>query len=327
MSAAQPLPGIRPGRHFVVTGGAGFIGGHLTTELLARGCRVTVLDDFSSGLATNLPAAAPGLTVTELHVGDAGRSADLQKAIAGADLVYHLASPIGVAHAHSSRAWMVRGILETSLAITAACRATQTPLLSISSSEVYGPGKPGPISESDPCSFDLSPRWGYATGKFALEQLTVGLTEQHGIPTWIVRPFNIAGPRQRPETGLCIAAFAAALKRGANPVVHGDGSQRRAFLHVADAVAALLLIPCAAALIGQPVNLGHPEDVSILDVATRMMRLAHRDGPPDFQPFAEAFGHGFAEAALRAPDLRRLISATGWLPRHDLAAILRDALD
>ncbi|WP_430397186.1 NAD-dependent epimerase/dehydratase family protein [Ferrovibrio sp.] len=321
MTAPSALPPFQSGQRVVVTGGAGFIGSHLVEALLARGVAVTVLDDFSAGRRANLPAH-PQLDIREAHVG----RDDIRAAIAGAQLVYHLASPIGVRRAHAERLTMVREIIAASEAVTAACEAARVPLLAMSSSEVYGAGQAEAIDEEQPCGFGIAPRWGYAAGKMVLEQLCAGLAGEAGLATWIVRPFNIAGPRQRPETGLCIAAFAAALKQGDAPEVHGDGSQRRAFLHVLDAVEALLLIPQSAALIGRPVNLGHDTGVSIRHVAERALHAARSDKPPRFVPVAQVFGSGFAEATIRVPTIARLHEATGWRPRRDLDAILQDVL-
>lgn len=326
MPALSPLAPPGPGRRILVTGGAGFIGSHLCEALLQAGSQVVALDNFSGGRREDLPSGHPLLAVLDINIGAAGSKTALERALEGVDLVYHLASPIGVRRAHAERFDMVREILDASLAITAACREARVPLLAMSSSEVYGSAAGRLIRESDMVGFALAPRWGYAAGKFALEHLTAGLCTEMALPSWIVRPFNIAGPRQREETGLCIAAFAARLKRGALPEVHGDGLQRRAFLHVKDAVAALLLIPQAAGLIGQPVNLGHPQGVSIRDVAVRAIALAGRTEAPLFTPIKQVFGADFAEAPERVPDITRLIEATGWRPRFGLDDILRDAL-
>lgn len=321
MHNPSPLGPFQAGQRIVVTGGAGFIGSHLVDALLALGCRVTVLDDFSAGRHNNLAPHA----MLEIREARVGRDAILE-AVHGANLVYHLASPIGVRRAHTERLAMVREILDASLSITQACEAARVPLLAISSSEIYGPGQAEAIDEEQPCGFAIAPRWGYATGKFALEQLCAGLANEAGLATWIVRPFNIAGPRQRPETGLCIAAFVAALQRGDVPEVHGDGSQRRAFLHVLDAVAALLLIPQSAALIGRPVNLGHDTGVSIRHVAERALALAGSAKQPRYVAMASVFGLGFADASIRVPTIARLTEATGWRPSRDLDSIIRDAL-
>lgn len=321
----HPLPAPGPGHRIVITGGAGFIGSHLADALLARGCAVVVVDDFSAGRRENLPPAHPRLTVLTASVGQPEAAAHLDQAVAGAHLVYHLASPIGVRRAHTERFATVQEILAAGLQVAETCRRARAPLLVMSSSEIYGPGLPRPIREDDPCQFDIAPRWGYATGKFATEQLAAGLAQEHGLPTWIVRPFNIAGPRQRPETGLCIAAFAAALAAGRPPVVHGDGLQRRAFLHVLDAASALIAIPQSAALIGRPVNLGSPQGYSIREVAERAIAAAGFRGTPHHVTLAEAFGEGFADAAERVPDISRLADNTGWRPQRDLDTILRDA--
>ncbi|WP_341913824.1 NAD-dependent epimerase/dehydratase family protein [Ferrovibrio terrae] len=318
---------LEPGRTVLISGGAGFIGSHLAEALLARGIKVIVVDDLSSGRVTNLPIGHRLLRFTEARLGSPAGDSIFAAALAEADLLYHLASPIGVLQAHAERYSMVHEMLATGLSVSDHCRRLRKPLVAISSSEIYGPGEDRPLREDDPCGFDLASRWGYATGKFALEQLVAGLVAEHGIPGWIVRPFNIGGPRQRPETGLCIAAFAARIRQNKPLVIHGDGRQRRAFLHVADAVKALLLIPQAADLIGRPVNLGSDQAVAIRDLAERMITLLNHSKGCEFHPYEEVFGNGFAPAGTRVPDISRLRNATGWQAEKPLDDVLRDCFD
>lgn len=327
MSQIVPSSLLAAGRTILISGGAGFIGSHLTEALLSRGNRVIVVDDLTSGRVTNLPLGHPLLRFVEAKLGTEAGDSLFAAALAEADLLYHLASPIGVLQAHAERYSMVHKMLSVSLSVSEHCRRLRKPLLVLSSSEVYGPGEDRPLQEDDPCGFSLASRWGYATAKFALEQLVAGLVAEHGIPGWIVRPFNIGGPRQRPETGLCIAAFAAQIHSNKPLIIHGDGLQCRAFLHVTDAVNALLLIPQSAELIGRPVNLGNDQAISIRDLAERMIALLGHTKGCDFQPYESVFGNGFAPAGIRVPDISRLRTATSWQIERSLDDILRDCFE
>jgi UDP-glucose 4-epimerase len=318
---------LQPGQTVLISGGAGFIGSHLADALIARNIKVIVVDDLSSGRTANLPIGHAGLRFVQAHIGNTEGNASFAQALADVDLVYHLASPIGVRQAHLERYNMVQEMLAAGLAVAEQCRRQGKPLVAMSSSEIYGPGNEQPLHEDAPCGFDLAARWGYATAKFALEQLVAGLVAEHGVPGWVVRPFNISGRRQRSETGLCIPAFAAAIHAGQPLIIHGDGGQRRAFVHVADAVDALLRIPQTATLIGRPVNLGSTDAISILALAERMTTLFdHRSGY-ECRPYDSVFGPGFAAAGIRVPDITRLQQATGWRPKADIDDIIRDCFN
>ena len=313
------------GQRVVVTGGAGFIGSHLVELLLSRNCFVHVLDDLSGGCRENLPLDHDRLRLDVMDVAAVGENAGrLAQAVAEADFVFHLASPIGVREAHEHRYAMCSSILAGGLAISAACRAHGTPLLVTSSSEVYGTGRQHPLAESDLAPLGLEARWGYAVGKLAVEHLALGLHEETGIPVWVVRFFNVAGGRQRPETGLCVAAFAQAALDSRPIVVHGNGQQQRAFLHVKDAVEGLIAVASCSALIGMPVNIGGTRPVTIAEVATETVRVVNSAASVQFQPAREIFGPSFCEATIRIPNLSRMMQATGWLPTRDLAEMIGD---
>lgn len=250
----------------------------------------------------------------------------MQTAIEGAAFVFHLASPIGVARAHKDRYAVTKDILDAGSMVAEACRALRCPLLYTSSSEVYGSGRAGRISEDDPLTSDIRPRWGYAVGKAAIEHVVAGLFFEHGVDTWIVRPFNMTGHRQRPETGLVVPVFANAALRGEPVVVHDDGSQTRAFLHVADAVDALLQIASCPDLRGRPVNLGGTHPWRIGDLARFVIEAAGTGSSLVHKRHEDVYGGNFASAHDRLPDTSLLTAMTGWRPTRSMHQAVLDCM-
>jgi len=310
----------------VVTGGAGFVGSALTDLLLGRGSEVIVLDDLSNGLKTNLPLASANLTFHAITVGDPANTRLLDEVTESANVVVHLASPIGVQRAHEERFAVVRSILASGMAVIDACRRFRRPMLFMSSSEVYGPGYPRPITENDPVMSDIRPRWGYAVAKSAIEHLAAGLFLESGIPSWIVRPFNMAGPRQRPSTGLVVASFADAAWAHRPLIIHGDGSQRRAFLHVADAAEGLISIMQCDALQGRPVNLGGEWPIRIDALAELVKKEAQASVPLVYKTPEVLFGKEFATAGDRLSDSSLIKSLTGWKQTRSTEQIVADCV-
>ncbi|WP_167483936.1 NAD-dependent epimerase/dehydratase family protein [Mesorhizobium tamadayense] len=313
--------------HVLVTGGAGFVGSALVDILLARNCSVTVIDDLSNGSLRNLPAGDPRLKIRTFRVGDQAFNAAVHNEVGQADAVFHLASPIGVQRAHKERFAVTSGILESGCAIVEACQFHRRPILYTSSSEVYGSGRDRPITESDPVMTDIRPRWGYAAAKAAVEHLVAGMFFDFGIPTWIVRPFNMAGPRQRAATGLVLPVFVDAALRGEPLVVHDDGEQRRAFLHVADAAEGLLLVMQSRSLRGRPVNLGGSEAVQIGNLARMVVEATKTNAPIVMKPSNSIYGERFAVTYDRVPDTNLLTTTTGWRPVRSTRQTIVDCIE
>ena len=225
----------------LITGGAGFIGSHLTERLLAEGQRVIVVDDFSTGSAANLKGvqANPRLRVVKSKV---SQCAELPALMAEADYVFHLAAAVGVELVVQSPIRTIETNLHESEVILAAAAVRGVPVMFASTSEVYGKSAQPAFREDD--DLLIGPptlgRWSYACSKLMDEFLALAYLRERGLPVTIVRLFNTVGPRQTGQYGMVLPRFVAAAKAGQPIRVYGDGAQTRCFCHVMDTVEALL---------------------------------------------------------------------------------------
>lgn len=311
----------------LVTGGAGFIGRHLVRALVDRGDDVVVLDDLSTGRPDALASTA------FLIEGDVRDANAVERATDGVDLAFHLAAAVGPALVAEDPAgtWS-RNVLGTAVLLDA-CASRGVKALVLSTSEVYGTLAGDPTRAARPLSEDESlqvrtdgRRDVYAVSKLAAEAYALALHRAHGLPVTVVRPFNVVGPGQLSRYGMVLARFADAVVRGQPLPVYGDGSQRRCFLHVHDAVDALLALAGCSAAEGAVVNLGSDDEVTVLELAHRVCRIAGVAPAIEHIPFAAVYGEGFRDPPLRRPDLARVRALIGFAPRRTLDDAVRDAL-
>lgn len=298
----------------LVTGGAGFLGSHLVRALRARGAQVRVLDDLSTGSRANLPAEQG------CRRGDVRCRAHVERALAGADRVFHLAAAVGPTLVASDPRGTWSRNVEGTAQVVEACRRAGVPLLFASSSEVYLPAEGGRrLRESDPVGADPRDRRAvYARSKLVGEALVLAAARRHGLSVRIVRLFNVVGPRQSARHGMVVARFARALRAGRPLPVYGDGRQRRCFLHVRDAVRALLAVANTPGTRGRVLNVGSDEEVSIRSLARRMVAAAGHDPGLRFLAFEDVHGARFGDPRRRRPDVGRLTASTGWRRRLGL---------
>ncbi|WP_428953413.1 NAD-dependent epimerase/dehydratase family protein [Streptomyces sp. cg35] len=314
---------------YLVTGGAGFIGSHLTDALLAQGHTVVVLDDLSTGDRGNLAAAWPDprLRFVRGSVLDARLVDELT---ARCDAVVHLAAAVGVRRVVEqplrSFATNVRG---TEHVIEAAHRHGRRLLLA-STAEIYGKNSAGPVAETADRILGQTTvaRWSYATAKAVDEILALGHHREHGLPVTVARLFNTVGPRQSAANGMVLPRLAAQAVAGQPLTVYGDGTQRRCFTYVTDVVDALLRLLAHPGADGEVFNVGSAEETTIADLAGLLVERSGSASPLRFVPYEEVYadGHGFEDAARRVPDTRKLRELTGWTPRADLLDIVDAAL-
>ncbi len=313
----------------LITGGAGFIGSHLVEALIARGDEVAVLDDESTGRSENLRAVAGNVRLSRVR-GSVTDEATVATAIGACDRVVHLAAAVGVRRILEAQVDSIAvNVIGTELVLRhAATRAT--PVFLASSSEVYGKGVAAPFREDDDALLGATSRhrWSYACGKMLDEFLALAFWRERGLPVRIGRFFNTTGPRQSARFGMVLPRLCRAALTGGPLEVHGDGTQTRCFLHVADCVAAVLaLLDCDAA-IGEVVNIGSRHEVAIGELARMVAAQAGTGAAIRLVPYAEAFPQGgFEDLRRRVPDVSKLTRLTGWRESHDLAGIVRACLD
>jgi UDP-glucose 4-epimerase len=316
----------------LVTGGAGFIGSHLTEALLARGDQVLVIDDESTGRFENLAAVRnhPSLRLIRGSIGDA---AVIRTALDGVSEVYHLAAAVGVALiAREPLQTIERNIYPTQLLLDELCRRHKSgqsvKFFLASTSEVYGKN-PKPIwNEEDDLVFGATtrPRWSYGASKAIDEFLTLACARQFGLPVVIARFFNVVGPRQTGAYGMVLPRFVDAALAGQPLVVHDDGKQVRCFAHVSDIVAAVVALLQNPAAVGRVFNIGSDQAVSIRDLAAAVIAESGSKSSIEFQSYSDAYDDDFEDIRRRVPDLSRLRTAIGFQPKFDLKSIVRDVI-
>jgi len=316
----------------LVTGGAGFIGSHLTEALLARGDQVTVIDDESTGRADNL-AAVRGHAGLRFVRGSVGDGALLRSLLEGVSAVYHLAAAVGVALiAREPLQTIERNIYPTQLLLDELCRrhqaGQQLKFFLASTSEVYGKNPKPTWTEDDDLVFGATtrPRWSYGASKAIDEFLTLACARQFGLPVVVGRFFNVVGPRQTGAYGMVMPRFIDAALAGQPLVVHDDGRQIRCFAHVNDVVGAVLSLMQAPAAIGQVFNIGSDQPVTIHDLAARVIKLADSSSAIAFQTYTDAYDQDFEDIRRRVPDLSRLRAMIGYQPKSDLDSIVLDVI-
>jgi UDP-glucose 4-epimerase len=313
----------------LVTGGAGFIGSHVVEALLARGDQVAVIDDCSTGSLANLAVVAghPRLAIVHGSVCD-DLALDECCAALRPEAIVHLAAAVGVRRILDKQvASIVTNVRGTESVLRAAAQHGARRVFLASTSEVYGKQERTPFREDDDSVLGATSlhRWSYACAKMLDEYLALAWHRERGLGVVVGRFFNVTGPRQSPAYGMVLPNFCRAARAGGTLEVHGDGAQTRTFLHVADAVDAILrLIACDAAL-GRVVNIGGETEISMRGLAERVVAAAGAGIAAI--PYAQAYPQGgFEDMRRRVPDTTRLRQLTGWAPRHDLDGIIGDAL-
>ena len=319
-------------KHCLVTGGAGFIGSHLAEALLARGHRVSVVDDESTGSIENL-AGVLGHAHFHYTKGSVADAALVRSLLAEVDEVYHLAAAVGVGLIAQSPIHTIEtNIYPTELLLEELGRRhaerREVKLFLASTSEVYGKNPKGQWTEDDDLVFGPTtrPRWSYGVSKAIDEFLALAYWSERGLPVVVGRFFNVVGPRQTGAYGMVLPRFVDAALTGGPLVVHDDGCQQRCFAHVHDVIAAVLgLMQCSQAP-GRVFNIGSDRPIRILDLARKVVAAVDPQAKIEFQSYADAYSENFEDCRRRVPDLTRLRQTIDCRPRYDLDDVIAEVI-
>jgi UDP-glucose 4-epimerase len=316
---------FRRSTRYLVTGGAGFIGSHLCDALLDGGDEVYVVDDLSTGRLENIVHLRHRQGFNFI-AGDAADRALMDEVVGAVDCVFHLAAAVGVALVAENPVRTIETNVHCTEVVFEAASRTNTPVLLASTSEVYGKSRDLPFREGGDLSLGPTSvgRWAYACSKAIDEFLAVAYWKEHRLPTIVVRLFNTVGPRQTGRYGMVVPRLVGQAIRGEPLTVYGDGLQTRCFCHVADVVRALTsLVDCPSAY-GGVFNIGSTHEITIRDLAHRILEMTGSDSPISFIPYEEAHQDGFEDMYRRVPDVSKAQRVLGWSAELTLDNIISD---
>jgi UDP-glucose 4-epimerase len=312
----------------LITGGAGFIGSHLAELLLAEGHKVFVIDNLSTGRWDNIASLQqhPNFQFARASVAE---SVVLDRIASEAHIIFHLAAAVGVKLIVERPVHTIEtNITGTEHVLKAAVRYRCRTIIA-STSEVYGKGAKAPFAEDDDVLLGPTSRnrWAYAASKMVDEFLGLAYHSEYGIEAVCVRLFNTVGPRQTGEYGMVVPRFVQQALRGEPITVYGDGRQSRCFCDVRDVIRALVGLAAHEHSPGKVFNIGNTEEVTIRELAERVIRLANSSSKIEFVPFEKAYAPGFEDMSRRVPDITRINKLLGWRPTRSLDEILRSVIE
>ena len=311
---------------YLVTGGAGFIGSHLASALLERGDEVAVLDNLSTGNLGNLDHLDGKISLRQGSVLD---SLLVDEMVEDCEVVVHLAAAVGVRLiVEKPLRSFITNIKGTENVLEAAHRYRRKVLIA-STSEVYGKSLGDPFKEEDDrlIGSNKISRWGYSTSKSVDEVLAFAYHRERDLSIVIARFFNTVGPRQTGAYGMVLPNFVEQAVAGEPLTVYGDGEQSRCFCHVSDVVAALLGLLDIPAAEGDVFNIGSTEEVTINQLAQRVIDMAGSSSSIELVPYDQAYEGGFEDMRRRVPDISKINAAIGWSPERNLDDIIKELVN
>ena len=313
--------------HCLVTGGAGFIGSHLTERLLELGHEVTVLDNLSTGRRENLQdvESNPRLNV---RVGSITDPVLVSEIVPEVDAIYHLAAAVGVKLVADDPVRTIEtNIYPTEVLLRLAVQGGKRFFLA-STSEVYGKNPKESWTEEEDLHLGPTsrPRWAYGCSKAIDEFLALAYARKVGLPVVVGRFFNVVGPRQLGHYGMVIPRFIDQAMQGGPVVVYDDGSQVRCFAHVREVVESVIRLMETPEAAGRVFNIGNDQPIAILQLAKEVIQRVDPSSQIQFLPYHEAYGEDFEDVRQRIPDLTRLEQTIGEKPSMPLGDILDDVL-
>jgi UDP-glucose 4-epimerase len=312
----------------LITGGAGFIGSHLCDRLLIDGHNVTVLDDLSTGSMSNLKQASLSKDFNFVQ-GSVLDPEMVEKSMVGQDYVFHFAAAVGVFNiVNRPLNSLLTNVRGTEIVLESAEKLS-LPVFVTSSSEVYGKNISDSLLESNDriLGSPLTLRWSYSEAKAIDESLAFAYFMEKGLETRIVRFFNTVGPRQLGAYGMVVPRFVRAALSNEPITVYGDGNQTRCFAHVYDVIDAVLAIAFSKVTIGKAINIGNDFEISINNLAKKIISETGSKSEIVHVPYAEAYGDGFQDMERRVPNIGLINQLVGWSPKRDLSTMIADISD
>jgi UDP-glucose 4-epimerase len=316
----------------LITGGAGFIGSHLADRLIALGEEVFVIDDLSTGTLRNIKHLQENpqfhlVVDTILH------EAVMSELVLKCEHIYHMAAVVGVKQIMNRPVETLETNVKGTAIVLSQANRHKRKVLIASTSEVYGK-----VMNGDSCSTlsedtdrlmgaTTKRRWAYACSKTLDEFLALAYYEEKKLPVIVARLFNTVGPRQTGQYGMVVPNFVQKALIGKPVIVHGDGSQSRSFTHVSDVVEALIRLMAEPRAVGQVINVGGCEEVTIKDLALLVREMAGSQSEIEHIPYEKAYGPGFEDMQRRCPDISKIRELIGFEPKIDLRGIIRSVID
>jgi UDP-glucose 4-epimerase len=312
---------------FLITGGAGFIGSHLSDLLIEHDHAVHVLDDLSTGAIENIRhlKCHPGFEYT---IGSAEDDAVVAELVDETDIVVHLAAAVGVTLVVDSPVRAIETNVHCTEVVLKHANKKKKPVLIASTSEVYGKSQALPFREDGDMQMGATDkgRWAYACSKAIDEFLAMAYWRERTLPTTVVRLFNTVGPRQTGSYGMVVPRLVGQALAGEPLTVYGDGRQTRCFCHVADVVQALFGLITEERAYGNVFNVGASTEISILDLAQTIIDLTSSPSEISLIPYDEAYGEGFEDMYRRVPDTTKVQELIDWHPTRTLEDVIEDVV-
>ena len=312
----------------LITGGAGFIGSHLSDAYIKRGDEVYVIDDLSTGSIENIQhlKSHPRFHYTIDSVHNQPVTAEL---IDQCDVIFHLAAAVGVKLIVESPVRTIETNVRGTEVVLSVANKKKKKVLVASTSEVYGLSSDVPFREDGNLVMGATTkgRWSYACSKAIDEFLALAYWREKKLPTIVVRLFNTVGPRQTGQYGMVIPTFVRQALAGRPITVYGDGTQSRCFGYVGDVVGALMKLMDSSEAVGQVFNIGSNEEISIRALAERVKEITQSDSEIVYVPYDQAYEEGFEDMPRRIPDISKVNELVGFRPEMSLNGILESVID
>jgi UDP-glucose 4-epimerase len=312
----------------LITGGAGFIGSHLADAMLGQGHAIIVVDDLSTGSLDNIASLLDKRNFQFVRE-SVRNAATMTVLVDRCDVVFHLAAAVGVQLIVDEPVHTIETNIHGSEVVLNLANKFRRKIVVASTSEVYGKNTKVPFSEDDDTTLGSTrfTRWSYACSKMVDEFLALAYHEQYGLETIICRFFNTVGPRQTGQYGMVVPRFVRKALAGEPIEIYGSGQQSRCFCNVADVVDAMLkLINCPAA-VGEAINVGSTESVTVEELADKVIALTGSSSEKRRLSYEEAYGRPFDDMLVRVPDLTKIRRLINYEPRFNLEQTLRQVID